>query len=310
MTTQELTIKSNVVAVKRDELNLFVDMAQRFAKAGAFPSKSPEQLFVLMKAGQEMGMSEVESLNSLYIVNGKIEPYGKAMVAMLTEEGYQLSYEDETDTEVTVVATKDKHVIRETVKDTDQIIVNSRATKFSKKNKMRFHGIRMILNFHLAHLIRSTADLFEVDAVNHKNGTQDAEYEEVKPEMTPEEASVLLSECNTTGHVRDLHAKANIDFTISTAVDKLFRKRMLDLKESAKKQTEPAQPPSNIPPPNPEPPQPVPPEPTEDPMIGEIKACTDEKQLNAIYRRLASEGHAKEYLPHLSNHKKQLQSGN
>lgn len=231
MTTTEVAIRNNSIAIKREEMNLFMDMAKQFAKAGAFPSKSPEQLFVLMKAGQEMGMSEIESLNSLYVVNGKIEPYGKAMVAKITEDGWKLSYEDETDSEVTVVATKGKEIIRETVKDQDQIIKNSRAKNFSKKNKMRYHGVRMILNFHLPHLIRSIPDLYDRDAQDF-NSPQEVTYEEVKPEMSEDEAAILIADCNTIDHLRSLHEKILDEFTLSAAIDKMFSDRMTELKKA------------------------------------------------------------------------------
>src|SRR5690625_5542122 len=69
----ELSIKKQQIEVKRAEFQLFSDLAKQFAAAKAFPSYTPEQLFVLMKAGQEMGMAEMEAVNSLYIVNGKVE---------------------------------------------------------------------------------------------------------------------------------------------------------------------------------------------------------------------------------------------
>jgi flagellar motility protein MotE (MotC chaperone) len=46
------------------------------------------------------------------------------------------------------------------VNDTDQILQRSKAMGFAKKNKMRFHGIRMIASFHLAHLFSSVSDFF------------------------------------------------------------------------------------------------------------------------------------------------------
>src|SRR5680860_543132 len=171
----EMLVSDPAIAAKMAEMDYQLAIARQFIKSGAFPKMNPEQAFTIMRAGSEMGMSEIESLNSLYVVNGSIEPYGKAMVAILKNNGWNISYNDETQSQVTVTAKKGDESITEVVTDKDQIIQRSKAAGFAKKNKMRFHGVRMILNFHLAHLIRSTSDLF--DGQYHQ-------YEEVKESDT------------------------------------------------------------------------------------------------------------------------------
>ena len=114
-----------------------------------------------MKAGTEMGMKPIQALNTLYIVKGKIEPYGKGMVAIITEKGGRVKYLDETKDKCTVCVTYQGEEYSETVTSSDPIIQNSKAAKISMRNKLRFHGVRMILNFQLPHLISSTSDLFE-----------------------------------------------------------------------------------------------------------------------------------------------------
>ena len=173
------------MAAKMSEINYQLRLADKFIKSGAFPNMSPEQAFTVMRSGQEMGMTELQALNTLYIVKGSIEPYGKGLIAILTKNGWKISYQDEDIGGLTVVAQKDDEVIKERVTDKDQIIMGSKAAKFALKNKMRFHGARMILNFHLPHLIQSTSDLFEGEF--HK-------YEEIQKEETKSVHATIFEE--------------------------------------------------------------------------------------------------------------------
>lgn len=128
-------------------------MATQFIKSGAFPGKTAEQAYVIIKAGEVLGLQPMQALGQLYVVNGNIGFWGAGLVAQLAKHGVRLSYEDETDNSVTVVAKYQDQTFIETVKATDQILTKSKAMSFAKKNKMRFHGIRMIANFYLAHLL-------------------------------------------------------------------------------------------------------------------------------------------------------------
>lgn len=70
-------------------------LAQTFIKSGACPSyiQNAPQLVMVMQTGYEMGMKPIESLNSLYIVNGSINLWGKAVVRRLREHGWSIKYE-------------------------------------------------------------------------------------------------------------------------------------------------------------------------------------------------------------------------
>ncbi|QDP50406.1 MAG: hypothetical protein Unbinned5350contig1001_21 [Prokaryotic dsDNA virus sp.] len=158
-------------AAQAADMKFHLEMAKQFTASKAFPNYSPEQIYTIMKAGSEMNMKPLESLSSLYILKGKIEPYGKGMVAILTKNGYRLKYTNETPSMCTVTATNEKEDFcgSETVTTADPILKRSNAIKIAPKNKLRFHAIRMLLNFQLPHLISSTADLFERDAVEQKS---------------------------------------------------------------------------------------------------------------------------------------------
>jgi hypothetical protein len=80
---------------------------------------------------------------------------------------------NETDSGVTVrVTNASGFEAVETVSDRDQILQKSKAMGFAKKNKMRFHGIRMVINFHLAHLFSSLSDMFVEEYHDQNNSIE------------------------------------------------------------------------------------------------------------------------------------------
>lgn len=163
------------LAEQMAEMEFQMKMAERFIKAKAFKCETPEQAYVIIKAGKEMGMQPVESMQALYCVNGAVKMWGDKMVSRITGAGYKLEYLEETTSSVKVrVSNKDGFEAMETVTDKDQIIERSKAAGFAKKNKMRFHGVRMIASFHLPHLFSSVQDEFTNDF---------AEWEEANPKL-------------------------------------------------------------------------------------------------------------------------------
>lgn len=152
------------LAEQMAEMDFQLKMAERFIASKAFKATNPEQAYVMIKAGAEMGLKPVESMQALYCVNGAVKMYGDKMTARITKAGYKIEYLQETEKGVTVKVTNlDGFEASEKVTDDDQIIKNSNAVKFAKKNKMRFHGVRMIASFHLPHLFSSVQDEFTSD---------------------------------------------------------------------------------------------------------------------------------------------------
>lgn len=163
---------SEAMALKKAEFEYQLEVASRMIKSKAFPNMTSEQAWVLMKAGQELGLTEMESMTDLYIVNGSVQFHSKGIVKRFTANGYKISYENESDKAVTVIVEKDEERYQETVTDQDQILKRSRVMSFAKKNKMRYHGLRMIGNFYLPHLFGSVSS-FDIPEEN-------VEYVEVK----------------------------------------------------------------------------------------------------------------------------------
>jgi len=147
-----------------------LSLAKQFTAAGAFPKMTPEQAFTVMKAGAEMGMKEMESMNSLYIVNGAIGPHGKGMPARIKNFGYKIEYMSEGDDHclVRVYKEQDGEVTedyRERAEADEPILKSqSKFMKVDPKAKMRYHALRKIINFHLPNIYSSVSDMFAEDA--------------------------------------------------------------------------------------------------------------------------------------------------
>jgi len=129
-------------------------MAEAFAKSGAFGRDVPNGYVALAKiqAGLEMGLPPMEAMNSLYIVNGHIGPYGAAQSKMLRKKGWALKYEDKEDEKgnpvaCTVTVSKDGEVHTYTAKASE--LTKSNAFKIAPKNKLRWHGLGQIIRFEI-----------------------------------------------------------------------------------------------------------------------------------------------------------------
>lgn len=185
-------------------------MARKFVESKAFPNLTPEQAYVLIKAGKELGLTEMKSLGSLYVVNGNIGFWGSGLVSQLTKNGVKISYINETPNQVTVKVNYNGEVIEETAKDTDQILVKSKAMTYAKKNKMRFHGVRMIASFYLAHLLHGIS-VWEPDDIEASKELQKGEdYFDLK-EMIENAQSLEELDTIMTSNKKILTSPKNID---------------------------------------------------------------------------------------------------
>jgi hypothetical protein len=69
-------------------------MAEVLKDSKALPSsiQNQAQLAMVLLSGKEAGMGAMESLNSYYIVNGKVTIYGAAVMAQLRRAGYRVKW--------------------------------------------------------------------------------------------------------------------------------------------------------------------------------------------------------------------------
>lgn len=85
-----------------------MSISEELSKSKALPTciQNPAQLTMVLLAGKESGMGVIESLNSYYIVNGKITIYGQAILTQLKRAGYRVRWGtcDEKSATVTIIA--------------------------------------------------------------------------------------------------------------------------------------------------------------------------------------------------------------
>jgi hypothetical protein len=95
----------NPVAYEQSKL-----VAKDFFESGALPKhlQNPTQAFVTIVTGAEMGLKPMESIQGLYIINGMINLWGKAVPRQLLKHGYKFKYQDENQEQCTVLVWKGK----------------------------------------------------------------------------------------------------------------------------------------------------------------------------------------------------------
>lgn len=82
-------------------------LARDFIESDSVPGcfSNASQVLMALQSGKEMGMTPVESLQSLYIVNGALNIWGKAVPRRLRIHGYMMNYSDESPETCTVTVT-------------------------------------------------------------------------------------------------------------------------------------------------------------------------------------------------------------
>ena len=85
-------------------------VAKDFFDSGALPKhiQNETQAFVVIVTGAEMAMRPMEALQGLYIINGMINLWGKAVPRQLKKHGFKHKFTDEDQEHCTVVIWKGK----------------------------------------------------------------------------------------------------------------------------------------------------------------------------------------------------------
>lgn len=156
--------------------NLYIQMkamAQDFISSKAVPQcwTSAAQVLVGLQTGLEMGMAPMESMNSLYVVNGAINVWGKATTRRLIEHGYKIEYSDETQETCTATVTKGDEKYTETM--TFQDAIDSGYTTrqqpkigwrpgMNRRKKLRYGCLSLIISTYIPQVLGSAAGIAEV----------------------------------------------------------------------------------------------------------------------------------------------------
>ena len=196
--SKELTNVAQELQNKKMEMNYQLEIAAQFIKSGAFPNvKSPEQAFVIVKAGEEMGLKPIEAMNSLYIVNGNIKPWGMGgLTRPLSRAGYRMNWQlNGLESVVLTVTHPNEPQLKIVEKAHKNELTRSSAYKFAPENKLRFHALGKVASFHLAHLYSGYSDFGAVDVMEIEGEPQD--------ETTMESITASFKASNTVEELRD-----------------------------------------------------------------------------------------------------------
>lgn len=176
-------------------------IAQTFIKSGACPKyiQNAPQLVLTMQTGYEMGMKPVEAMNSLYIVNGAINLWGKALARRLREHGWIIKYEMLTDRGGSCRATVTKGDESYTETYSFEAAEKSGYTKDFKGNvkigwkegvnrmlKLRYGALSVIIKSYIPEVMGAASEVQEVyeDAVIETVEPEEGEVVDNKPKTT------------------------------------------------------------------------------------------------------------------------------
>lgn len=180
---QELTINlyEQAMQVQTNFLNPNVwqqirAMGRVFFDSKAIPSSiaNEAQLVMVLQAGFESGMTPIESISSLYIVNGSINIYGKAVTRRFRNHGWKIEYKNESDAGCTAVVTKGDEQFEETYLFADAQKSGYCDDKkngglkvgwkegINRKLKLRYGALSMILKSYLPDVLGNFADIKEI----------------------------------------------------------------------------------------------------------------------------------------------------
>lgn len=101
----------NPVALQQIE-----QLSQKLIGSQALPNtiKNGSQLAMVLMAGYESGMTPMESINSYYIVNGKVTIWGQALIRQLRKGGWSIEWNESTEDKATVTIKKGRDKATET----------------------------------------------------------------------------------------------------------------------------------------------------------------------------------------------------
>lgn len=172
--------------------NVYIQMkalAQDFIDSKAIPAcwTSSAQVLVGLQAGLEMGMSPMESMNSLYVVNGAVNVWGKATTRRIKEHGWSIEYTDETQETCTATVKRGREKYTETftfsdadlsgyTRDSSGRLKIGWREGMNRRKKLRYGVLAFIISTHIPEVLGSSVGIVEVsddyDLGNNKSPAQ------------------------------------------------------------------------------------------------------------------------------------------
>lgn len=160
--THEVPRRAEVVPVSQvfsnfptqAEWNTIKIIAQTLKDGGVMPKSidTLPKMIVALQAGREIGLQPMESLNSLYFVNGKIAMYGEAVPMQIIRAGHRIVWGDcdATKAEVTIIRGDDgqKMTTKFTMKEAEERgYTNNQLYKKFPENMLKWRALSMTAKF-------------------------------------------------------------------------------------------------------------------------------------------------------------------
>lgn len=212
----ELVEKRNDVQFYYDpgSINSMLAMANKFIKSGAFAEtiKNPEQAFVVLQTGKEMGMPPMESMRSLYIVNGHVTIWGMALSKRLREFGWEINYPISTTEKCKVVISRERDGRAEEhqyeVDEEDlKLIQNKRAYKMDPKSKLRWHALSRLVRFSVPEVLGPVQ--YTKEEMEDFSGKTVELGGEGKPISKKSELKLIFDKIKIVRDIRPIESKKN-----------------------------------------------------------------------------------------------------
>lgn len=151
-------------------------LANDFFESKALPADydNKYKVMIAIQAGKEMGMTPLESISSLYFVNGHWSLWGKAVLKQARKHGWQIEYSNETPDKVTATITKgdEKHTETFTFKEAEESgytkgrdgrLKFGWAPGMNRKLKLRYGAISVLIKTYIPEVLGSAAGVAEID---------------------------------------------------------------------------------------------------------------------------------------------------
>lgn len=171
LVTQRAESQSSMSVFSDQGLQDMLEMARYFLKSGAVPSslKNEAQVFMVIQAGKEKGMSPVQSINSFYIVNGRISMWGSSVPARLHLYGIRIQWIEKSDkvAHLKLVDTKSglEHEEKFTIDDARRAnLLGKDLYKTYPMNMLAFKAIGNAIRFFCPHVLDGMYIAEEIEA--------------------------------------------------------------------------------------------------------------------------------------------------
>jgi hypothetical protein len=156
---------NSLTTTNLQEFNILANMANTLCKSEALPAcyKNAANVLAALQTGLEMGLKPMQSLNSLYIVNGKITIWGSAQVQLLKSHGWKIIVNSHNDKVCDLSIIRDDETF--SYKTTfEELPSTSKAKAFAPKEKLYYHTISRLIRFYCPEVLGGQHLYNEIEA--------------------------------------------------------------------------------------------------------------------------------------------------